>query len=60
MTEMTPIFLLHEDENPMDTEPIDLPSDKSEYSTPSTPLDHHHESIYPDSINQLIASQLEH
>ena len=36
-----------------------LSSDDSEHSSPSTNPDGHHESIYPDSINQLIASQLE-
>ena len=32
-------------------------SDESDYSTPNTTPDHHLESIYPDSINQLKASQ---
>ena len=59
MADMTPIFLLEEDEGPMATEPLYLSSDDSEYSTPNTTADHHHENIYPDSINQLIASQVE-
>ena len=59
MTDMTPIFFLEEDEVLMATEPIYLSSDESEYSTPNKTLDHHYESIYPDSINQQIVSQLE-
>ena len=43
----------------MATEPIHLSSDESEYSTPNTTPDHHHENIYIDSSNQLMASQLE-
>ena len=43
----------------MATEPIYLSSDESEYSTPNTTPNHQLECIYPDSINQLIASQLE-
>ena len=43
----------------MATEPIYLSSDESEYSTPNTTPDQQLECIYPDSINQLIASQLE-
>ena len=53
----TPALLLEGDEEPMAREPIYLSSDESEYSTPNTPPDHHHKSIYPDSNNQLIASQ---
>ena len=56
---MTLILLLEEDEEPMATEPKNLSSDGSEYSTPNTTPDHHNESIYPDSTNQLRASQLE-
>ena len=56
---MTTIFRIEEDEEPMATEPIYLSSDESEYSTPNTTPDHQLECIYPDSINQLIASQLE-
>ena len=56
---MTPIFLLEQDEEAMATDPIYLSSDESEYSTTNTSPDYHHESIYPDSVNQLIASQLE-
>ena len=59
MADMTTTFLIEEDEEPMATEPIYLPSDESEYSTPNTTPDHQLECIYPDSINQLIASQLE-
>ena len=59
MDEMTPIFLLEENEEPMATEPIYLSSYEREDSTPNTTPDHHHGSIYPDSINQLIAAQLE-
>ena len=55
---MTTTFRI-EDEEPMATEPIYLSSDGSEYSTPNTTPDHPLECIYPDSINQLIASQLE-
>ena len=58
MAEITHIILLAKDE-PMATEPIYLSTDDSEFSTPNTTPDHHHESYYPDSINQLIASQLE-
>ena len=43
----------------MATEPIYLSSDESQYSTPNTTPDYQPERIYPDSINQLIASQLE-
>ena len=56
---MTTTFRLEEDEQPMATEPICVSSDESEYSTPNTTPDHQLECIYPDSINQLIASQLE-
>ena len=56
---MTTTFRIEEDEEPMATEPIYLSSDESEYSTPNTTPDHQPECIYPDSINQLIASQLE-
>ena len=59
MVGLTPIFLLEEDEEPMATETINLSTDESDYSTPNTSPDYHHESIYPDSINKLIASQLE-
>ena len=57
--DMTTAFRIEEDEEPMATEPIYLSSDESEYSTPNTTPDHQLECIYPDSINQLIASQLE-
>ena len=43
----------------MATELIFLSSAESKYSTPNITPDHHHESISPDSINQLIASRLE-
>ena len=56
---MTTTFRIEEDEEPMATEPIYLSSDESEYSTPNTTPDHQLECIHPDSINQLIASQLE-
>ena len=56
---MTTTFRIEEDEEPMATEPIYLSSDESEYSTPITTPDHQLECIYPDSITQLIASQLE-
>ena len=56
---MTTTFRIEEDEEPMATEPIYLLSDESENSTPNTTPDHQLECIYPDSINQLIASQLE-
>ena len=56
---MTTIFRIEEDEEPIATESICLSSDESEYSTPNTNPDHPLECIYPDSINQLIASQLE-
>ena len=59
MADMTSIFRIEEDEEPMATEPIYLSSDESEYSAPNTTLHHQLECIYPDSINQLIASQLE-
>ena len=59
MTDMTPTFLIEEDEDPMATDPIYISRDESEYSTPNTTLYHHHESIYIDSNNQLKASQLE-
>ena len=56
---MTTTFRIEEDEEPMATEPIYLSRDESEYSTPNTTPDHQLECIYPDSITQLIASQLE-
>ena len=56
---MTTTFHIDEDEEPMATEPIYLSSDESEYSTPNTAPDHQLECIYPEAINQLIASQLE-
>ena len=56
---MTTTFRIEEDEEPMATEPIYLSSDESEYSTPNTTPNHQLECIHPDSINQLIASQLE-
>ena len=56
---MTTTFRIEEDEEPMATDPIYLSSDESEYSTPNTTPDHQPECIYPDSINQLIAAQLE-
>ena len=59
MADRATTFLIEEDEEPMATEPIFLSSDESEYSTPNTTPNHHPECIYPDSINQLIASQLE-
>ena len=59
MADMTTTFHIEEDQEPMATEPIYLSSDESEYSTPNTTPDHQFECIYPDSINQLIASQLE-
>ena len=59
MADRTTTFLTEEDEEPMATEPIYLSSDESEYSTPNTTPNHQLECIYPDSINQLIASQLE-
>ena len=59
MADMTTTFLIEEDEEPVGTEPIYLPSDESEYSTPNTTPDHQLECIYPESINQLITSQLE-
>ena len=59
MADMTATFLIEEDEEPMATEPIYLSSDESEYSTPNTTPNHQLECIYPDSLNQLIASQLE-
>ena len=59
LAEMTPIFLLKEDEQPMATEPIYFSSDNSKYSTPKTTPDHHHESFHPDHFKQLIATQLE-
>ena len=59
MADMTSVFPIKEDEEPMATEPIYLSSDESEYSTPDTIPDHPADCIYPDSINQLIASQLE-
>ena len=55
---MTSVFLLDVDEEPMATEPIYHSSDESEYSTPNTTPDHHHECFYPDSFNQLKASHL--
>ena len=59
MADMTTTFRIEEDEQPMAREPIYLSSDEIEYSTPNTTPDHQLECIYPDSINQLIASQLE-
>ena len=59
MADMTTIFFIEEDEEPMAMEPIYLSSDESEYSTPNTTRDHQLECTYPDAINQLIASQLE-
>ena len=59
MADRTTTFLMEEDEEPMATEPIYLSSDESDNSTPNTTPDHQPECIYPDSINQLIASQLE-
>ena len=59
MSDTTSTFLIEEDEEPMATEPVYLSSDESEYPTPNTSPDHQLECIYPDSINQLIASQLE-
>ena len=56
---MTTTFRIEEDEEPLATEPIYLSSDGSEYSTPNTTPDHQLECIHPDSINQLIASELE-
>ena len=56
---MTTTFRLEEDEEPMATEPIYLSSDEREYSTPNTTPDQQLDCIYPASINQLIASQLE-
>ena len=56
---MTTTFRIEEDEEPMATEPIYLSSDESEYSTPNITPDHQLECIYPESITQLIASQLE-
>ena len=50
----TPIIVLEETEEPMAAEPIHLPSDESEHSTPNTTPDHRHESIYPDSINRRL------
>ena len=59
MADMTTTFLIEEDEEPMAMEPIYLSSDESEYSTPNTTPDNQLQFIYPASINQLIASQLE-
>ena len=59
MADMTTTFPIEEDEEPMAMEPIYLSSDEGEYSTPNTTPDHQLECFYPDSINQLIASQLE-
>ena len=59
MADMTTTFPIEEDEEPMTWEPIYLSRDESEYSTPNTTPDHQLECIYPNSINQLIASQLE-
>ena len=59
MADSTITFFIEEDKEPMATEPIYLSSDESDYSTPNTTPDHQLECIYPDSINQLIASQLE-
>ena len=59
MAGKTLIFLLAENEEPMTTQPIYLSSAESEISTPHATPDQHHESIYSDTINQLIGSQLE-
>ena len=59
MADMTTTFPIEEDEEPIATEPIYLSSDESGYSTPNTTPDHQLECFYPDSINQLIDSQLE-
>ena len=59
MADMTTTFLIEEEEEPMATEPLYLSSDEREYSTPNRTPDHQLECISPDSINQLIASQLE-
>ena len=59
MADMTSVFPMEENEELLATEPIYLSSDESEYSTPNTTPDHQAECIYPDSINLLIASQLE-
>ena len=59
MAKMIHTSLLEENKKPMATEPIYLSSDQSEDSTPNTTPDHHHESIHPDSINEIIASYLE-
>ena len=53
---MTHIFLPEENEEPTATEPIYLSSEESDLSTPNRTPDHHHGSVYPDSITQLIAS----
>ena len=58
MAEMTTVFFLEKDEEPMAREPMYLRSDESEYSTPHATPDYHHESFHPDSNNQLKASQL--
>ena len=59
MADKTTTFLIKEDEEPMATKPIYISSDESDYSTPNTTPNHQLECIYPDPINQLIASQLE-
>ena len=59
MADMTCVFPIEEDEEALETEPIYLSSDESEYSTPNTTPDHQLECIHPDLINQPIASQLE-
>ena len=46
MVDYTLAFLLKRDEEPMAREPTYLSSDESEYSTPNTTPDHHHESIF--------------
>ena len=63
MADMTTTFPIEEDEEPMATEPKNLSSDESEHNSPkispNTTPDHQLECFYPDSINRLIASQLE-
>ena len=54
-TKTRAVFVLDEDEEPTVTEPIYLSRNESENSSPDTTPDHHHEIIYPDSINQLKA-----
>ena len=55
MAEITPTFLIEENEELMATEQMYFSSDESEYSSPKTTPDHLYESLYPDSMNQLIA-----